>query len=283
MTMASQVTLEFASLSDTGKVRSGNEDAVAVAPALKLAILADGMGGYNAGEVASGMACALLKNELETALAVQGGVSWQASTGPDGSTPEAPPGHKMLYQAIARTNSAIFQLAQSQNQYTGMGTTLVLTIFHGAEITVAHLGDSRLYLLRNKQLSQITSDHSVLQAQIDAGILTPEQAKHSQNKNLVTRALGIEADVQPEIHTHDTVAGDLYLLCSDGLSDMLDDQELQSILQSCGHELQLCASQLIAAANHNGGRDNVSAVLIKVVSLTQPRLSPMARFLNWLK
>ncbi len=279
--MTIQASLEFASLSDTGKVRSGNEDAVAVAPAQQLAILADGMGGYNAGEVASGMACALLKNELESILSAQNGFAWHAAPGPDGSV--AQPGHDMLQQAIGRTNNAIFQLAQSLNQYNGMGTTLVLTAFHGAEVTVAHLGDSRLYLLRNKQLSQVTSDHSVLQAQIDAGILTPEQAKHSQNKNLVTRALGIEAEVQAEIHTYPIAAGDLYLLCSDGLSDMLDTQELHTILQNCGHELQLCASQLIATANQNGGRDNISAILIRVLSLSEERLSPMARFLKWLK
>ena len=281
--MTSQVTLEFASLTDTGKVRSGNEDAVAVAPALQLAILADGMGGYNAGEVASGMACALLKNELESVLTAPNGFAWHAPINQADDTAATLPGHAMLQQAIAKTNDAIFQLAQSQNQYNGMGTTLVLALFHGAEVTVAHLGDSRLYLLRNKQLSQVTSDHSVLQAQIDAGILTPEQAKHSQNKNLVTRALGIEADVQAEIHTWPVAAGDLYLLCSDGLSDMLDEQELHAILQNCGHELQLCTSQLIATANHNGGRDNISAILIKVVSLTEQRLSPMARFLKWLK
>ena len=271
-------TLEFASLSDTGKVRSSNEDAVALAPQLQLAILADGMGGYNAGEVASGMACALLKNELEQEL----GTPDAPRPAKPGGT-EAPGLHDLLQAAIARTNSAIYQLAQSQSQYNGMGTTLVLTIFNGADITVAHLGDSRLYRLRNKLLTQVTSDHSVLQAQIDAGILTPEQAKLSQNKNLVTRALGIEPEVQAEIHTWPTEAGDIYLLCSDGLSDMLDDNALQTILQNYGHELQLCANQLIAGANQNGGRDNVSAILIKVVNLNPVRLSPVARFLKWLK
>jgi protein phosphatase len=265
-----QVTLEFAGLSDTGKVRSGNEDAIVLAPALRAAILADGMGGYNAGEVASGMACALLKNELE-------------SDAPPPDKPHETPLHQRLQEAIARTNNAIFQLAQSQNQYSGMGTTLVLTVFNGAEMTVAHLGDSRMYRLRNKHLEQITSDHSVLQAQIDAGILTPEQAKLSQNKNLVTRALGIEAEVQPEIHTIPSAVGDVYLLCSDGLSDMVEDDEIQAILLNYGHELQLCANQLIASANQNGGRDNVSAILIRVVDLQQTRLSPMARFLKWLK
>lgn len=270
--MDSQVILEFASLSDTGMVRSGNEDTLAVAPDLRLAILADGMGGYNAGEVASGMACALLKNEL-----AQGPL---ASAGANLSPEQV---HPWLQNAISRTNLAIFQLAQSQAQYAGMGTTLVLALFHGRKLTVAHLGDSRLYRLRNKQLLQITSDHSVLQAQIDAGILTAEQAKQSTHKNLVTRALGVEAQAQAEIHDYSTQEGDLYLLCSDGLSDMIEDEDLQRLLVDEQHQPGLCVDHLIALANQNGGRDNVSAILAKVLGYQKISINPVARFLKWLK
>ncbi len=270
--MDSQVTLEFASLTDTGMVRASNEDALAVIPDLRLAILADGMGGYNAGEVASGMACALLKNELaQSPLA-----------GATGTLP-AEQIHPWLQAAIGRTNLAIHQLAQSQSQYAGMGTTLVLALFHGRKLTVAHIGDSRLYRLRNKQLLQITSDHSVLQAQIDAGILTPEQAKLSTHKNLVTRALGVEPQTQAEIHDYQTHEGDLYLLCSDGLSDMLDDSDLQQLLVAEQHQIGLCVDHLIAHANQNGGRDNVSAILAKVVGYKKISTNPVARFLKWLK
>lgn len=266
--MECQVKLEFASLSDTGQVRSGNEDAIALAPDLGVAILADGMGGYNAGEVASGMACALLKNELESSLptSLQTGIE-----------------HALLQGAIGRTNDAIVQLANSQAQYAGMGTTLVLTLFHGQQMTVAHLGDSRLYQLRAKKLHQITSDHSVLQAQIDAGILTQEQARLSQNKNLVTRALGVEAQVQAEIHTYPTEPGDLYLLCSDGLSDMVEDEKIEAMLNNYGHQLPLCVDQLIASANLHGGRDNVTAILVKVLGFTPISRNPVARLLKWLK
>ncbi len=266
--METQVNLDIASLSDTGQVRTGNEDAIALAPALGVAILADGMGGYNAGEVASGMACALLKNELESTLPTN------LQTGVE---------HHLLQEAIGRTNEAIVQLANSQAQYSGMGTTLVLTLFHGQQLTVAHVGDSRLYLLRAKQLRQVTSDHSVLQAQIDAGILTKDQARLSQNKNLVTRALGVEATVQAEIHTYPTEPGDLYLLCSDGLSDMVDDSDIETMLKNYGHQLRLCADQLIAAANQNGGRDNITAILVKVVAHTPISRNPVARLLKWLK
>jgi PPM family protein phosphatase len=260
--------LDIASLSDTGQVRAGNEDATALAPDLGVVILADGMGGYNAGEVASGMACALLKNEIETSLSA----SLQTAVE-----------HHLLQGAIGRTNDAIVQLANSQAQYAGMGTTLVLALFHGQQITVAHLGDSRLYRLRGKQLQQITADHSVLQAQIDAGILTKEQARVSQNKNLVTRALGVEATVQAEIHTWPTEPGDLYLLCSDGLSDMVEDSDIETMLNNYGHQLPLCADQLIAAANQNGGRDNITAILVKVIAHTPVSRNPVARLLKWLK
>jgi protein phosphatase len=270
--MDSQVILEFASLSDTGMVRSGNEDALALAPDLRLAILADGMGGYNAGEVASGMACALLKNELASSPFATGD-----------TTIPTEQAHAWLQGAIGRTNAAIFQLAQSQMQYAGMGTTLVLVLFHGKKLTVAHLGDSRLYRLRNKQLMQITSDHSVLQAQIDAGILTPEQAKQSTHKNLVTRALGVEPQVQAEIHDYQTLQGDLYLLCSDGLSDMLGEAEMQQLLHDEQHQPALCVDHLIARANQNGGRDNVSAILVKVLGYQKISTNPVARFLKWLK
>src|SRR5258705_8732633 len=142
-----------------------------------------------------------------------------------------------------------------------MGTTLVASLFYDNRVLVAHLGDSRLYLLRDGGLRQVTRDHSLLQEQIDSGLLTVEQAKNAQHKNLVTKALGIDPSVEPEIHEYPTRPGDLYLLCSDGLCDMVDDDEIGATLQSLGANLKLTAQQLVQMANDNGGAGNASVIL----------------------
>lgn len=262
--------LELASRTDPGQVRTQNEDSIAHNLALGLAILADGMGGYNAGEVASGMATALLKSELENALP-----KLFSGSGSDL--------HKLLRDSIQAANTAIFQMAISRQQYNGMGTTLVLTVFHGQTLTVAHLGDSRLYRWRANQFEQITLDHSVLQEQINAGVLSAEQARNSLHKNLVTRALGVHEIAQPDITDLPIHAGDMYLLCSDGLSDMVDDQELAKLLTAHGADLDFATQELIRQANLNGGRDNVSAILVKVVANPNAPPSLVSRFLQWLK
>jgi protein phosphatase len=191
--------------------------------------------------------------------------------------------HVSLESEIARANGAIYQAAQSQPQYAGMGTTLVAAVFHDNTVTVAHIGDSRLYRLRGDEFQQITRDHSLLQEQIDSGMLTPEEAKHSQNKNLVTRALGVDPTVEAEIHDYDVRVGDVYLLCSDGLNDMVDDGEIAMTLSALAANLELCATQLIQMANDNGGRDNVSVILVKVTGDFGTPRGWLARLLAWLK
>jgi protein phosphatase len=268
--------LEVATLSDTGQVRSHNEDAVLANAAAGFVVLADGMGGYNAGEVASGMTTALLGSELTKAFAEREPFEIE----PDGRRRV----HAVLEAEIARTNGAIYQAAQSQPQYSGMGTTLVMAVFQDDKMTVAHIGDSRLYRLRGEEFSQVTRDHSLLQEQIDSGLITPEQARHSQNKNLVTRALGIDPAVEPEIHDYEVQPGDIYLLCSDGLNDMVEDDEIGMTLQALGANLQLCAMQLVQMANDNGGRDNVSVILVRIKeAFPAPRRGWWARFLGWFK
>jgi len=247
--------LEMVARTDSGMVRTNNEDSVLANASCGIAVLADGMGGYNAGEVASGMATALLGTQLELAAKTvalhqrQGGRLL---------------GEVFLEQEVARANAAVFQTAQKQPQYAGMGTTLVAAVFCDDRLIAGHIGDSRLYRLRGSDFRSITKDHSLLQEQIDNGILTPEQARHSQNKNLVTRALGVDARVDAEVHVHDVLPGDIYLLCSDGLNDMMDDEEIAMAIQMLSANLPLCADQLIQMANDNGGRDNVSVILVKV-------------------
>lgn len=249
-------SVEIVARTHPGAVRTNNEDSVLANTACGIALLADGMGGYNAGEVASGMATVLLGTELEKAIVAA--PSLEAKVG------GVPFVQAVLAREIAKANSAIFHAASSQPQYSGMGTTLVATVFHANKITVAHLGDSRLYRFREGKLEQVTRDHSLLQEQIDVGMLTPEQAKLSLNKNLVTRALGVDEEVVPEIHDYDVLSGDIYLLCSDGLSDMVSDGDISDAVEMLGSNLELCAEQLIQMANDNGGRDNVSVVLVGV-------------------
>ncbi len=245
-------TLEVVIRSDVGRVRTHNEDAVYANPALGLAILADGMGGYNAGEVASTMVTTLLGAGLEQSFAASvGQLTTQVAKG-------------LLEAEIARVNSAIYAAAQDQPQYAGMGTTLVMAMFHGNAMTVAHIGDSRLYRLRGDELQLLTRDHSVLQEQIDRGVLSREQARRSQHKNLVTRALGIDPDVTPEINDYGTLPGDIYLLCSDGLNDLVEDEAIAELLRKQAADLEKAAVQLVQRANDSGGHDNVSLILVRV-------------------
>lgn len=248
--------LEMTVCSDPGRVRQHNEDSVLANASLGLAVLADGMGGYNAGEVASDIATTVLGSELEHLFAIQA-PGERAASG-------LVLAREALLDVIARTNATIYQAARSQSEYTGMGTTLVAVQFYDDRLTVAHLGDSRLYRLRKETLKQLTADHSLLQEQIDSGMITPEQARFSRNKNLVTRALGVDPTVTTELSDYDVLPGDVYLLCSDGLNDMVEDDDIALTLSALSVNLPLCATQLVQMANDNGGRDNVSVILVKI-------------------
>ena len=243
---------------DPGMVRGHNEDAVFANPNLGLAILADGMGGYNAGEVASGMATMLLSTELEREFSTRSPYEIDLATGESFA-------HRSLLDKVALTNSAIFKAAESQPQYAGMGTTLVTVLLYDNLLTVAHIGDSRLYRLRDDEFRTLTRDHSLLQEQIESGMISVADARFSQNKNLVTRALGVDPAVEPEIQDYPVLPGDIYLLCSDGLNDMVEDEEIHLTLKMLAVNLDLAATQLIQMANDNGGRDNVSVIVIKIL------------------
>jgi protein phosphatase len=268
--------LEIASCTDPGMVRSHNEDSIAADASNGLVVLADGMGGYNAGEVASGMATTVIVTEMRQIL---------ESTEPYQTDPRTNQtiAARLVREQVLKANSSIYQAAQSQPQYAGMGTTLVVSLFYDNRVLVAHLGDSRLYLMRDGALRQVTRDHSLLQEQIDSGLLTPEQAKNAQHKNLVTKALGIDPSVEPEIHEYPTRPGDIYLLCSDGLCDMVDDEDIGTTLQALGANLKLAAQQLVQMANDNGGRDNVSVILVRVLREYPGARGVMAKVFAWLK
>jgi protein phosphatase len=245
------MTLEFHVATDTGRARTNNEDAAAVDEKAALVLLADGMGGYNAGEVASGMASTFITSELGR---------WLSEASESATDADV---RRAMEICVDNANRAIFNAANSNPQYAGMGTTLVVGVFRDTRLLLGHVGDSRCYRLRGGRLVQITHDHSLLQEQIDAGLITAEQAAFSANKNLVTRAVGVEDTVLLETHVHEVLPGDLYLLCSDGLSDMLDDESIGQLLQGCDL-LPEAAKALIDAANDAGGKDNISVVLARV-------------------
>jgi protein phosphatase len=268
--------LEVASATDPGMVRSHNEDSVAADAAKGLFVLADGMGGYNAGEVASGMATTVIITEMQQALAKTRPYDVDQKT----HKPVAP---RLVHEQVLKANTSIYQAAQSQPQYAGMGTTLVMCLFYDNRVLVAHLGDSRLYLSRDGKFKQVTRDHSLLQEQIDSGLISLEQAKHAQHKNLVTRALGIDPSVEPEIHEYPARPGDIYLLCSDGLCDMVEDEDISMAVQAFSANLGMAASHLVQMANDNGGRDNVSVILVRVLREYPAARGVMAKVLAWLK
>ncbi len=241
---------EFSLCTDTGLQRANNEDSIVVDEARRLAVLADGMGGYNAGEVASGMATAFISAELSR---------WLAEAGDQASPREV---RRAMEICVGNANRAIFDAAHTHALYAGMGTTLVLAAFLDERVLVGHIGDSRCYRWRGAHLARITRDHSLLQEQIDAGLITPQQAAVSVHRNLVTRALGVEDAVVLEVSEHRIEPGDLYLLCSDGLTDMVHEEAIAGLLDQA-LPLQEKARALVARANAQGGRDNISVILVQ--------------------
>jgi protein phosphatase len=257
--------LEIVAQTNAGMVRSHNEDSIGFDAASGLLVLADGMGGYNAGEVASDIAVKVMVEAVTTPLKKNIAVALDPDSGDELAI-------ALLRGSIHHANSAVFEESRSHAQYAGMGTTVVSALFYDNRVVVGHVGDSRLYRLRGDCLELITRDHSLLQEQIDSGMISVENARHSRNKNLVTRAVGIDAEVIPEVRLYDVEVGDIYLLCSDGLNDMVEDDDIQSVLYAMQGNLPLAAEQLIQTANDNGGRDNVSVILAKVKhDFAQPR------------
>ncbi len=256
--MTDRTPLDCATLSHPGMVRSHNEDSVFVDGDAGIAVLADGMGGYNAGEVASGIAVNVIGNGMLPEL--RSGRELSKVDVTSGLTHAA----LLLQQQIAAANKGIYEAAQARPECAGMGTTIVTTVFCGNRISIGHIGDSRCYRLRGEKFEQLTHDHSLLQEQIDSGQLTVEQAKYSLNKNLVTRALGIEAIVPADIVEYRVEANDIYLLSSDGLTDMVESDVIHTTIDDKRSDLALAAAELIDLANQNGGRDNISVVLVRV-------------------
>jgi serine/threonine protein phosphatase PrpC len=231
----------YSGKTDTGLKRDHNEDSFEIIPSLGFAIVADGMGAHNAGEVASqiavGTACAIISQT-------------------DGLS-----AHDRLETVLQASNASILEKALTSPRYRGMGTTVVATLLSADYITVAHVGDSRLYQLRKGRLSTLTKDHSLQQDYVDKGLYTPAEAKEKVARNILTRALGLEPNVQVDINEYPTQNGDRYLLCSDGLYEMLNAVEITAMLSRKLSSEDLCDA-LIELANAKGGKDNITVIII---------------------
>ena len=259
---STSLSLEIAAKTDPGILRSLNEDSIATVSDLGLLVLSDGMGGYQSGDVASRLTTQIIVDGLTREL--QG----KPNNGSDVAT--------VVEDVVKRANHAIYLEGQQRAQRVhnshdqAMGSTLALLLFRNNRVTLAHVGDSRIYRLRANRLELMTHDHSLMQEQIDQGILSAEAAATSHNRHLVTRGLGLQAEVEVTLDEREALPGDIYLVCSDGLNDMVDNTDIELVLDSLQANLPLAASQLVMIANDNGGDDNISVILAKVRSQTTP-------------
>jgi len=259
---------------DVGRIREHNEDTIGVDADIGLLVLADGMGGYNAGEVASGIAVKTIMSLVKEAIEREDLTSHDRDSGL--SRPSI-----VLRDAILRANKIIYQTAKTQPQCEGMGTTIVACLFFDNKVSVAHVGDSRLYRVRNSRFERLTMDHSLLQELVDRGFYTQAEAQRAANKNYVTRALGVEPTVEVDIHEEAAQKGDFYVLCSDGLSDMVEDEDIHLTISTFSANLETVAKQLIQLSNDNGGRDNISIILAQVVDSFAARKGVVDKILGW--
>lgn len=225
---------------------------------LGLTLLADGMGGHHGGEVASRLAVDTVTDAVRRPLADH----WRDE---EWSKEVSEPVLK-LYAAVSQANQAVYEAGQGNPAYEGMGTTLLAVYFHEDRATVAHIGDSRIYLWRNNSITRLTVDHTLIQEQLDHGEITPEEAHMSSNRGILTRALGVDPVVEVDMREIAVKAGDIFLLCSDGCYDMLSFEELVAALHTYQGNIEQLAQKLVQKANENGGFDNISAVVAQVLA-----------------
>jgi serine/threonine protein phosphatase PrpC len=238
----------YAVASDTGRRRRRNEDNYVVAP--PLFAVADGMGGAQAGEVASQLA----------ASALEGGNS------------DAPDGPQRIDELIQEANRRIFDRASTDPSASGMGTTMTVALVEGMTVAIGHVGDSRAYLVRGEQMEQLTEDHSLVNELLKSGKLSEEEAQVHPQRSVITRAVGTDPDVDVDGFTIEAEDGDVFLICSDGLSDMVEDEEILELLHENRDDLDKAVKALVAAANRGGGEDNITALAFRISTETAPNL-----------
>ena len=261
--------IEAAAATDPGNVRQYNEDCIAMDPELGVVAVADGMGGHRAGEVASAMAAQMVLVGLRQRLA-------ELRSGADQHSPLL-----AVEESIIQANLAIWGAAHAHAGQLGMGTTLALALFHDNRIVIGHVGDSRVYRLRGGKLQLMTRDDSLLRDQVDAKLISAADAGESHNRSLVTQALGVAEQVAAHVRQVDAVPGDIVLLCSDGLNDLVDDADIELILQEVGANVPLAAHLLVQTAKDNGGYDNISAIVARVRKPFPAARGWQRRLLGW--
>jgi serine/threonine protein phosphatase PrpC len=250
--LVSSISLGVAS--DIGRVRDANEDSIGYDLENRLVVLADGMGGCNAGEVASALAVNVILREFrQLPLGLDDRENF-FQVGPDAIR---------LCTAISKANGEIFQSGMDNPEYEGMGTTVVAVLVKPERAIIASIGDSRVYLLRNRRMEQLTVDHTLLQEHLDSGLISEAEAQHYAGGGLITRALGVDETVKIDVQEQPTAAGDTFLLCSDGLFDMLANEEIYHALMG-ELDLNFAAKRLVQLANEKGGYDNISVALIRI-------------------
>lgn len=268
-------SIEVIAQTDVGQKREHNEDSVGADSAYGFVLVADGMGGHNAGEVASGIAANVVYEQLRAVLP-------EINTGEEDKETGYALESIAIKSAIELANQAIHQTSKTQPECAGMGTTIVAGLFYDNRISIAHVGDSRMYRLRGKRFDQITKDHSLIQELVDKGFYeTVEEAQTAGNKNLITRALGVEESAQVDVHEEIVIVDDIYLLCSDGLTDMVSDEKIYLTLNEFSANLKLAAEKLIEMANENGGKDNISVVLARPTKSFAIKKGWYGRFFDW--
>jgi protein phosphatase len=259
--------LQVASRSDAGRVRKFNEDCVAADVGAGLVAVADGLGPQKGAEAASRIATATVIERLRT---------------PGSLAPRV-----AIREALGEADKAIRGKADTDPALKGMGSTLSIAWFHHGRVLLGHIGDSRVYRLRGGRLERLTSDHSFLNEQLATGQFTTEELRRSQSRQLVTRALGVSEEVVPDFSEQEVEVGDVYLLCSDGLHDLVEDADIGQALELLQPNLELMAETLVAMANDHGGRDNVSVAVVRVaprtVSAAEPARQDSRGMFGWLR
>jgi len=243
-------------VSDVGMRRDHNEDSFLVDLDLGLFVVADGMGGHAGGEHASRLAVETIQREVRAARESKGGVFERPNGIEDSPLPD------VMRTAVDAACAAIFDAAQADTELAGMGTTVTATLIDGSHAFVAHVGDSRCYLLRDARIYQVSEDHSLVNEQIKAGAISPEEARTSRFKNIITRSVGFERSVAVDLMGIELQLGDRFVICCDGLSNMVEDPEILAIAE--GPSLVEAAERLIALANERGGDDNITVIVARV-------------------
>jgi len=239
------VNIKFSAKTDVGKIRKINQDSFCAAGDIGLFLVADGMGGHLAGEIASQVAVELIKMSL---------TDWLK---------KGPPNSEILARAIQLANKGVLEMAENEQGMKGMGTTITGILICNGGFATANVGDSRIYRIRNNSIEQLSEDHSMVHMQLSQGLITKEEAKKSAYKNVITRAIGTDKTVEVDIREEEAMKGDVILICSDGLSSLAEDKDMLDILNQCDGDLDNACEKLIDLANYNGGDDNITTILVK--------------------